>query len=317
MSMADLQQEYEAKVIGEGILGLLDELTWSVTRKYDPRIYGGGSSWADAHEDLLHSFVVEVLLEQGQLEYAIFVADTEEHFKNILARQLRFFLARRRQRTIIDNLLDRCKKITSEAPFGQGAETGAWWYELLEWPGPKRRPTADEIAQIAGELAVMPTQTATGTARAPQVYTTPDLKRVLYQVASRLSCRVAVRDLDEIFRRLLTPWLPSFLETDEGVLATEPSARLDAEQEDMARQAATAIQRAGTPVELGVLAMKIADVSDSVIGQHYKMSRPTVIKHKNSVLAKVEAELTGLSEACQKRAIELLSALLQEGRDAS
>ncbi|MCP4901960.1 MAG: hypothetical protein GY906_33770, partial [bacterium] len=123
MSMRELQLEYDEEVIGGKILKLVDELTWNVARPYDPRVYGGAASWAEAHEDLLYSFVAEVLLEQGQLEYAMFVASSEKHFKNLIARQLRFFLARRRQRTVVDNLLDRSKQITSSTPFRQGTET--------------------------------------------------------------------------------------------------------------------------------------------------------------------------------------------------
>ncbi|MCP4902053.1 MAG: hypothetical protein GY906_34235 [bacterium] len=63
--------------------------------------------------------------------------------------------------------------------------------------------------------------------------------------------------------------------------------------------------------------MKIADTSDVVIGQHFSISRPTVIKHKKTVLANVEAELTGLSEACQTRAIEVLTSLIEEASDAT
>ena len=116
---------------------------------------------------------------------------------------------------------------------------------------------------------------------------------------------------------MLTPWLPSFLETDEGVVATQPARVMSAEQDDMARQAAEAIQRASTPTELGILAMKIDDISDSVIGRRFGMSRPTVIKHKRRILKKVETELTGLDEASQNLAIELLTTLIKEGQDAS
>lgn len=315
MGIEALRAEYQREVIGEELLKVLHDLTRSVTKHYDPRVYGGSSSWQEIHEDILHSFVVEVLLEQGQLEYALFVADAEQHFYNILARQLRFFLARRRQRTVIDNLLDRCKRITQEVPFQQASEKGLWWYELQGSPTRGCWPTEEHLVEIAGDLAVIPVQSSSGTERASQIYTTDDLTRLLARVARATGCRVSVRDLDRIFRRLLTPWLPSFLDSDEGVLAVQATASLNAEQEGMARQAFVAIQAASSQLELGILAMKIADIPDAAIAQHYGLSRPTIIKHKKNALAKVEAELIGLDEAIQRRTIEMLADRPQGGSD--
>jgi len=315
MSMTELRQEYELETIGEKILKIVHSLTWGVTEKYDPQIYGGAASWVEAHDDLVQTFALDVLIEQGQLAYAMNVADSEEHLKNLLARQLRFFLARNRRRTVIDNLLDRCKKLTGEPPFEQVVEKRSWSYFLGDRHPEDRRPNPDEIALIAGELLVPPVRVSSGSDRAPQIYSTEDLQRLLVQVASGLNCHVFVSDLDEIFRRLLTPWLPTFLGTDEGVMAVQDEPSLDAEQEAMAQQAATAIRHASNPIELGILAMKIANIPDSTIGRRFEMSRPTVIKHKKRVLKKVEAQLAGLSEACQSRTIELLGYANQEGHD--
>ncbi len=311
MNIEALRQEYFREGIGEKILDLLEGLTRSVTRTYDPRVYGNVASWDEAHEDVLYSFITEVLLEQGQLEYAVFLAETEEHFTNLLARQLRFFLARKRRRTVIDNLLDRCKRLTSKAPFRQELTKRNWWYEIADTPASNRFPNSDEIARIAGELAVIPIKMSSNAERASQIYSTSDLKKILFHVATTTACRISVGNLDELFRRLLTPWLPRFLETDEGDSAGPKELGLNAEQEAMARQAAQAIVNAGTPLELGILAMKIADISDSVIARHFEISRPTVIKHKKNVLLKVEAELTGFDEDCQRRAIELLSEMIE------
>ena len=317
MSLEELRREYEREVIGEGIFQVVEEFVSSVTvGRYDPRVYGGAASWDEALEDLVQSFVLDVLLDEGQLEYALFVASSEEHFKNLVARQLKRFLARGRQRTVVDNLLDRCKEITSSLPFRQGTETKIWWFELEETPADCRFPTSDEIAQISAELAIIPVQAPSSGNRASQVYTTPDLKRLLLLVAKRLACRLTVKDLDHIFRRLLTPWLPSFLGTDEGVLATQAQPSLSAEQEEMIRQAVHAIRQASTPLELEILAMKIADIPDSVVGRRFQISRPTVIKHKKNALTKVEAELAGLNEACQIHALELLASPGEEASDA-
>jgi len=316
MSIEALRQEYFREIIGEKILDLLARLTRNVTREYDPVVYGNAKSWDEAHEDVLHSFIAEVLLEQGQLEYAIFNAETEEYFLNLLARQLRRFLARNRRRTVVDNLLKRCKKITSKVPFRQESDTKSWWYELNDKATSDRFPSADEIARVACELAAVPIQLSSSTERASQIYSTSDLKKILFHMATTTACRISVGNLDHLFRRLLTPWLPRFLEKDEGNSAVHEELDLNPEQENMARQAAHAIVEAGTPLELGILAMKIADISDSAIARRFEISRPTVIKHKKKVFSKVENELKTLDEKCQKQAIELLTALIQEKNDA-
>jgi DNA-binding CsgD family transcriptional regulator len=99
------------------------------------------------------------------------------------------------------------------------------------------------------------------------------------------------------------------------VLEVQAATSLNAEQEEMARQAFTCIQATCSLLELGILAMKIADIPDTSIAQHYGMSRPTIIKHKKNIMAKVEAELLGLDEAVQRRAIEMLADRPQEGGD--
>lgn len=317
MSIEALRQEYSREIIGEKILDLLARLTRNVTRKYDPEVYGNARSWDETHEDVLNSFIAEVLLEQGQLEYAIFTAETEEHFSNLLARQLRFFLARNRRRTVVDNLLDRCKTMTCKHPFRHETDAGGWWYELNDTATKDRFSSFDEIARVAGELAAIPIQLSSSAVRAPQIYSTPDLKKILYYIVEKMGCRVSVGNLDQLFRRLLTPWLPSFLEKDERSSEVHEELDLNPEQENMARQAAHAIVEAGTSLELGILAMKIADITDSVIARHYKISRPTVSKHKKNVLLKVEAELRGLDEDLQKRTFDVLTELIEENNDVT
>ncbi len=67
MTIETLRREYQSEVIGGAILAILDRLTRNVVSHYDPKVYGGVASWAEGYEDLLHSFVADVLLEQGQL----------------------------------------------------------------------------------------------------------------------------------------------------------------------------------------------------------------------------------------------------------
>src|ERR1700737_1438512 len=108
MTWTELLHEYESERIGVGILELVTKGVGKVGREgYDPQIYGRVVRWEDGIEDVVQEVVVRLLLDEGQLDYIMAVSRDEGDFQRLLQWQIRRFLARRRQRTIIDNLLDR------------------------------------------------------------------------------------------------------------------------------------------------------------------------------------------------------------------
>ena len=110
-SLEAIVEERQALGIGPVILGLIQSLTANVTRTYDPTVYAGVASWQDGLEDLVHDVIVDRLLAEGQLDYAIDIATTPEALRALLTRQIKRTLARRRRRTVVDNLLDRVRHI--------------------------------------------------------------------------------------------------------------------------------------------------------------------------------------------------------------
>ena len=93
MTLSELVEEYRRVGMGPRIYSETRRIVRAVVRSYDPKVYGGASSWEEAVEDLVQEFGLEVLVGQGQLDYAMTVAADLEHFQRLLARQLRHLLA--------------------------------------------------------------------------------------------------------------------------------------------------------------------------------------------------------------------------------
>jgi len=98
-------------LITERVQGLLD----AMLRSRDPRIYArGAQDYRDGLDDVLHEFTIDVLLHEGQLGYALDTAADEHGFDRIINRQLRRYLARTRERSIVDNLLERSLRLLGD-----------------------------------------------------------------------------------------------------------------------------------------------------------------------------------------------------------
>src|SRR5438128_2873924 len=109
MTLPEFREEYESVRIGPKILAYVQEVVSGIVRggRYDPQIYAGSANWGDAEDDVLQGVVTEILIQEGQLDFLMATAATLDDFRNLLTRQVRRYLARRRRRSVIDNLLDR------------------------------------------------------------------------------------------------------------------------------------------------------------------------------------------------------------------
>lgn len=314
MSFKDIVSEYARIGLGPAILQDIFHLTRSVVRSYDPVVYGQVWRWDEGLDDLVQEFCVYVLLEQGQLDYAIVVAVDHTHFRRLLARQLRHHLARRRRRTIVDNLLDRCRQLVSSAPFTVVTTRPGWSYTLegkkVE-PGPAP-PSALEA--IAGRLATLPKAGANPDHRAPAVYSTDSLRQLLVVTADSLPCAVTAANLDRILNLLLTCWVPRLLQKNESESALRDSPALSAEDRAIVRDLAESIASSCMGADREVLRLKLTGMSDGDIGRRLGVSRPTVAKKKHRVLSGLQAALAPLDEGLRIAVLECLGDHLVDSR---
>jgi len=290
MTLEEARAEYERETIGPLIHGELVTLVRRTVRRYDPRVYAGVADWSDGIDDLVQEVVVERLLREGQLAYAMTVAVDDAHWRRLMVRQIRRSLARRRERTVVDNLLDRADVILAQPPFISWAVGAVTAYGIGDRPREGRRPTDGELRRAIAAAAGTPITIAHGTERAPVVYSTAALEALLAKVAGALPCRFTKNDLDRIFRALLTQWLASDLVDIEGVLQL-PSESLTPEESAEVNDIVTRILRATSHEGRTILRGKLEGLSDHDLADRLGLSRPTVALRKRGLLATIAVEL--------------------------
>jgi hypothetical protein len=317
VTLDDLVAEYRAVGIGARLLGEVTGIVRAVTRSYDPVVYGGSTSWEEALDDLVQEFGLDVLVGQGQLEYAMTMAVDREHFRRLLARQVRYLLARRRRRTVVDNLIDRARKLVESPPFRVLGERSQWCYTLIDKETTGGRVSEAAARTVASRLAEVPMIRAEPRVRAPAVYSEDSLQRILAEIAHAVPCAVAAGDLDRIFSLLLTSWLPRFLKEGEAAVATAAADGLDAEEQAIVDQTASVIVDGCSAEVLEVLRLKLNGVSDRLIGDRLGLSRPTVSKRKREAMRQLERVLSGLREPLRLAVVDRLGARLDRAGGSS
>jgi len=311
VTLDELVDEYRRLGIGPLILGQVREIVRAVARGYDPTIYGGSPSWDEGLEDLVQEFGLEVLVGQGQLDYAMLMASDHQHFRRLLARQLRYLLARRRRRTIVDNLIDRAHRMAGAQPFRLLEQRSQWSYTLIDKEVVPGRVSDAAARAVAARLAEVPTIRAEPTQRAPAVYSESSLRAILAEVAVAAPCAVAACDLDRVFSLLLTSWLPCFLKESEATVANAPAEGFSAEDLAIAEEATEAILTGCAREQLQVLRLKLEGLSDQRIGVTLGISRPTVSKRKREAMARLEEGLAGLGPPLRLAVLDQLGARIE------
>jgi DNA-directed RNA polymerase specialized sigma24 family protein len=314
-TLAPLVAEYRSEVMGRLLLREVREIVRSVVRGYDPIVYGRVWRWQEGVEDLVQDFCVDVLIGQGQIDYALAVAADLQHFRRLLALQLRHHLARRRRRTIVDNILERCKTLVTEPPFRLVASAPAWSYTVAGKRVESGIPSAARLREVAASLAGVPTIKSNPTVRAPVVYSTEVLVELLERVAAALPHPVTVADLDRILSFLLTSWLPRFLEQGERGDLRPAADDLSVEERAIVAEVSASIAESCTGIARVVLRHKLAGVSDREIGRQLGISRPTVAKHKHRLFRRLERDLAPLSEEMRVAVIDSLGGAAWDGQE--
>lgn len=312
MTLDDLRREYESQGIGRLLYGIVAGVARSVSHSYDPQVYARAARWEDGLEDLLHD-VVEALLDEGQIDYIMLHAVDEDHVRRLLARQVRRVLARRRTRTVVDNLLDRCKRIVASEPFRRIDHNGTWSFSLACQEADSRVPNAEDLKAVARDLAALPRVTPGPSERSPIVYAEETLRVLLRVVSEKLATVVSVGDLDAIFKFLLTSWVPTLLGIDEGAYGLERPAQLAPDDMLIAADTATRILLALDPARRLLLRLKLAGISDSEVAHEFGISRPTAADRKKGVLDLIAREIGEMPEILQQAVVDDLSRRLYEG----
>jgi hypothetical protein len=307
VTFEELRREFADRVIGPHWLELVRELCQQTVVSYPPKIYGGTEAWADSLDDLVQDVVTNALLRDHQLEYLLDEARTMSDLRRLLGRQIRHVLARRRTRTVVDQLLERSQVLLRNSPFTQlAAGRNARW-ALDQTPYEDRSPSPRDLRRAEIVARGLPVVPYSGSERGPIVYREDVLRQLLQGVAETLACSFGLRDLDYIFRNVLTGFLPSVLNGVGGPLQGPPT---DPEDASEMTRAATAVYERLDSTQRQVLAAKLCGVSDADVGEQLSMSRPTVAKRKEGTFEVLRMALEGFSDEIREGAVDQLALLL-------
>jgi DNA-directed RNA polymerase specialized sigma24 family protein len=264
-------------------------------------------SWTEGHEDLVQEVVLRVLLEEHQLDYLMVTARTTHDFRALLRRQVERQLARRRRRTVIDNLLDRRREILRSEEYTSVRRGSRTYYHRSQATDVEERPpTEDELRRASLRVSVVPRVPYRDTDRAPQVYATANLACVVELVAASLPSWFEIRDLDKVLHDVLTGWVPSLLRSDEAV-HLQVDTTLTPEEELMANSVSDQLLEGLTQDQLLIIVRKVEGSSDSEIANELGISRPTAAARKDDVLRLLEKGLEDLSPRLQAEVLDRLT----------
>jgi hypothetical protein len=276
--------------------------------RYNAAIYSDIGNWRHGFDDLVQDVVTESLLGEGQARYVIDTAATIEDFRRLLAFQVRRRLARRRTRTVVDNLLDRARPMLEELPFRRASRHQYVTYAPSDQPREERAATFRELRLAADAIRSIPQIVTSKRDRAPAGYSTPNLHRVLVRVAEVLPNAFTIGELDRVFRLTLPHLLPGFLDLDRS--SSAPGVDVDGEHRAVAEQDARSIRRALDPDQLLIVASKLAGLRDAAVGARLGVERRTVTHRKSVAFDVLRSELEELSDEHRRACLDALAPTL-------
>ena len=313
MSLPVLRHEFEAEGIGASILAEIQRACRSQSGRYDPNVYARAHRWgAEEIDELVQDVITIRLLGERQLAYMFDVAAEIGHWRALLVRQVRITLARRRVRTVVDNLLDRARARLSGCGWAESADVaGRAVYRRIGSDRPYRELSDRQIRELAEQVRIVPRRTPEQGDRAPRVYSGRALDAVVRIVFEGTPGGVTVGDLSGIFEVVLTDWVPRILEfTDTGMQGRE--ADLTPEELTEVRDVAGGIVSALSHGDEDILRGRLAGLPDIDIAAQLGISRPTLIRRREALFERLRGAATDLSQDTREALLNEIVLLLVE-----
>jgi hypothetical protein len=291
-----LVAEYHELHIGTLWLEEVRAAVRTVVSSYPPAVYAETGIWSeDALEDVVSDVTVRQLVEDGQIDYIVATARTLRDARGLLRQNAKWTIARRRQRTVVDNLLDRCRELRGRLAASEPEPQPRGGM-------PSRSATDDELRSAARRVAQLPRVSVRGGDRAPTVFTGEVLEQVMAVVADCLPGGYGDRELGRIFEQVLTPHLPSGLVIHGGAY-DEPDVSLSPEEALLVAETVMRVESALSDEQRVMYAMKLRGDADSAIAQHLRLSRPTIAARRKDAGDILSQHLIDLPQRLQDAAV--------------
>ena len=318
LELEAFQSEFANKVVDKLIYGRTTKIIKSLLSRRDPTIYAGTASAADGLSDVVQNFVIEVLIDEGQLDYIFTVATSADDFDRLLRFQGRRYLARTRVRTVVDNLIDRAVRLLrSEDDVQVTREGRGEFFVRRDTDGtPQTLDSGNCLNRAVALAAAVPKILGDGEDRAPIVYSSEGLGKVVGILLRTCAKPICIADLDDFFSKLLTAWKPSFLGLDSEAAnladkALRPEDEVLAREEEMlATNVATSLADEMNSEEQEIFAFKHANLADRVLAAHLGISRQSLHPRKQRLFGRIADQIGDLSPSTQIAVLEQLSSII-------
>ena len=276
-ALALLAAEAAEQRIGPLWLAEVRAACLEVVRRFDPAVYAVVErAWTRSEiEDLEQEVVAEQLLHQGQLDYILDVSESLVDAHRLLRLRVRRQLVARRRRTVIDRLLFRIGAIFDSAGYEQLPQAERARFRPAGSGLEPTAPSEKDLDRAAAAIRFLPTSDASGD-RAPAVYGTEVLRRLVDLCFEHSGASLSIADFDRILRVALTSWYPVLLDLDEGQEWPAESSEPEPSWEDMVQQLIGALPDA----DKLALRLKLSGASDSQLADRLGVSRPTAAKRR-------------------------------------
>ncbi len=311
MKLSEMRREYESDIIGPLLLQEIRAVCSARARKYPPSIYGLSSEWdEEAVDDLVQDVVVKRLIGERQIDYLFDVARTASDWRALLDRQVRITLARRRVRTVVDNLIDRAKRALRKDDQVITSKFSRWTVYSLRGAHNAYQPLDDQqVRRVAERVRVIPKKAPGLAKRAPSVYAKREFEVLLYVVLHEAPGGITVRDLGRILEYVFTDWIPAVLELSEEI--PQPVTGGPDESSHI-RELADSIIADLSKEDATIISGRLAGLPDVEIARLLDISRPTLIKRSKTLFDRIRSMAEELDESGQDTLMDHISTAVLE-----
>lgn len=311
MSLRELRHEYDREVIGSAILVEIGRACSIRARKYPPTVYGRSHTWSeDEIDDLVQDVILERLLGERQIDYLFNVAGTLDAWRGLLDRQVRITLARRRVRTVVDNLLDRARKaLRHDDSVNRSIVAKQTVFSLQTSEDAYRSLTDWQVKRMVEHVRAVPRQVPGREVRAPTVYSKRAFGVLIQTILRMAPGGITARDLGRILEQVLTDWVPAVLELNEasiGGIVEEPG------EIESARRIARQMVSEWSAEQVTIVHGLVAGLTHVETARKISVSRPTLIKRQRVLLDRLRAAASGFSEQGQEALMTELAVTVME-----
>ena len=311
-TFTDLHSEYVISRMGSLIYERILSKVDMYLRNRDPRIYAE-ESWSseDGREDVAQSFVEQVLLREGQLDYFFLVSTDLQDFDKLTQLHLRRFLARTRKRSAVDNMLDRLLGILRDNPFRIFSGTGNQErFGLDGLSDPEIHASEEDIKSAATLAMLVPRLKTTATEKRPRIYDEKGLNSLIQILFHRVRAPLTRSELQEFLELVLSPWQLSDLDMNVKEELSDSSFQPD--EVLLANQAASSLFVLLSEQDQIIFQLKFANESDQKVAKALGLSRQSTAPRKAELWSKIQEELSDFDSRQQEAVLTQLFFMISE-----